>query len=246
MNFHSLSKVFTSLLILILAFPSQLNAQTKPVPRPAPKPLAASPSLESVITEISKMQPVEPRIKNPSNIFPDDKPPADNAPLEELLNYWQRHSYQSQDSKNAPSEIVNQRLLDACINRPETCDSILGLLPKTQTTFDALYQVMQETPESEKQGLFGIKQYLRSFSQYFREELVAEAQSGQGGGLYELAKVDWGAAKPIVEKLAKETDLERSMNALLISRSHAEETKDSAQLDLVNATLRAIVERRVR
>jgi hypothetical protein len=244
MNFHSLSKVLPSLLILILAFPSQLIAQTKPVPRPSPKPFAASPSLESVITEISKMQPVEPRIKNPSNNFPDDKPPADNAPLEELLNYWQRHSYQSQDSKHAPSEIVSQRLLDACVNRPENCNPFLRLFPKTSTTFDALYQLVQETPESERQGLYQIKNYLGANSQYFREELLARAQIGRGGGLNELAQVDWDAAKPIIEKLSKSSDPTQAFEALRLSRQHALEVKDSAQAEMILARLKEIIANR--
>ncbi len=242
MNFHSLSKVLTSLLILLLAFPSQLKAQTKPVPRPAPKPLATSPSLETVITEISKMQPVAPRTKNPSN--PDDKLPADNAPLEELLNYWQRHSYQSQDSKNAPSEIVNLRLLDACVNRPEICNPLLRLFPKTATTFDALYQMVQETPENERQGLYQIKNYLGTNSQYFRKELIALAQTGRGGGLSELAKVDWDAAKPIIEKLAKGHDVVGAFDALWISRQHALEVKDSAQAEIILARLKEIIANR--
>ncbi len=242
MNFHSLSKVFTSLLILILAFPSQLNAQTKPVPRPAPKPLAASPSLESVITEISKMQPVEPRIKNPSN--PDDKPPADNAPLEELLNYWQRHSYQSQDSKNAPSEIVNQRLLDACVNRPETCNPFLRLFPKTSTTFDALYQMVQETPENERQGLYQIKNYLGANSQYFREELLARAQIDRSSGFSELAQVDWNAVKPIIEKMTKSSDPMQAFEALRLSYQHAVEVKDSAQAEMILTRLKEIIANR--
>lgn len=243
MNYFSLGKFLSILLVLLLILPANLIAQSTNKQRVIGKQTATlkKQSLETVLLELSKLQPVEPRIKKFDLRKKNDQPPADNAPLDELIEYWKDRGYQSRDDKNLPSEMVAQRLLDACLNRPETCNKLMNLFPKTPATFDALFLLLKETPENEKQELYAIQNYLRTNSQYFREELVSLAQGGRGSELKELARLDWHAAKPLIEKLSNGSDANKKISALIVSRDHALEEKDSVQADTLLAQLKLIV-----
>ncbi len=242
MNYFRLSKISLQALFLLLACSFIVLAQTKPdVSVLQIQPKNALPyNLETVIAEISKIQPPKKILKSAESI---QHLPSDTASIDEIMEYW-GNVYQRQSSKALPTEIVTQRLFDACLNRPETCNSLLDLFPKSQVTFNALYTVFQETPADEKDDLDFIKTYLRSNSQYFRTELVNLAEEGREEGLRELSKLDWEAAQPIVEKLANSSDIPQKIEALFLRRTHALEVKNFAQADSDLSKLKEFVSNR--
>jgi hypothetical protein len=146
----------TWLLILVLSFPQMiLLAQSKP--RPV-KPRTQQPradALTGVIDELLKLNPLPPggrtEIKSGEDTSSEqeEKPPADKAPLKELVDFWLRHG---SDSKLQPSDIVRERLLDAVEDRPKYADKMLSLLPDSPSAHERLYKLLQEAAEQEGAG----------------------------------------------------------------------------------------------
>jgi hypothetical protein len=238
------SKPFILALIFILSIP--LFAQKrKAVPRPASRSTTIA---DAVIAELLAMQPLTPEEEEPAPNADGEaanKPPADDAPIKELVDYWTtRNSGRIGQAK--PSEAVQQRLLEAVLNRPERLQNLMGMLPDTPATHDQIYQLVQ----SDELGYENViaRLFLQHRSQYFREELLADARSdafdARRQALPSLAKLDWDAAKPIVEQMLGGTDPDAVALALGIQRAHALRVGEVAQAESTLTKLKEIVSNR--
>src|SRR5262247_351871 len=149
--------IIAAFLIIAFSAPPSLLSQTAPKPsrpkQPAPpkrrtkRPQRAD-ALEPAIKELLKLDPPAPNSigeKNSENTNAsskeEDKPPADDAPIKELIAYWNQ-SHGANAPK--PSDKVRQRLLEACEDRPELTPDLISLLPETTDTHDRLYKLLEE------------------------------------------------------------------------------------------------------
>ncbi len=247
-----LTRPFLHLFILTLLFPSQLLAQKpaparKTVPRTAPRPRAIA---DNVIAELLALPPLSPDEEETSahaTSEAEPKLPAAHAPIKELLAYWlNRNSGKSEDAR--PSEVVQQRLLEAVLNRPELLQGLFSVLPDTPATHDQIYQLMQAESGEEDYWKMTARQYLQYRSQYFREELLAEARSedfaARRQSLPALAKLDYTTAKPIVEQMLGGTNSEAIALALGIQRTDALSVGERGQAESTLTKLKEIVSNR--
>src|SRR5262245_51575362 len=123
----------SALLIFVLSFPQTnlyAQSQTRPV-KPHTQQRTVD-KLSGLIDELLNLSPLPPggRTKPKSSEDPsseeEEKPPADKAPLKELVDFWLRYG---SEGKLKPSDIVRERLLDAVEDRPRYADRLIDLLP---------------------------------------------------------------------------------------------------------------------
>ena len=247
---------------LFIAFSAPPSLLSQPAPKPSQPSQPATPkrqtrrpqradALAPAIGELLKLDPLAPESPDemgsgnagaPSEEEP--KPPADDAPIKELITYWN----QNHDA-NAPkpSDKVRQRLLEACEDRPELTTDLIGFLPETTDTHDRLYKLLEEDVEDNGSSKDFLRRWLQHNSRYFRSDLIAAArgelvnEDPPGESLRSLARLDWEAARTIAEPLASAGNVPMSTMALSVLYERAQAVGDSAQIEKYRALLKAIV-----
>src|SRR5215510_11800998 len=251
--------IIAAYLIIAFSAPPSLLSQTAPKPsqpkQPAPPKLKTrrpqrADALAPAIKELLKLDPPAPQSPDErdsgnadASSEEESKPPADDAPTKELIAYWSRNHGANTPK---PSDKVRQRLLEACEDRPGMTPGLINSLPETTDTHDRLYKLLEE----EENG-FNWKSFLWNWlqlnSRYFREDLIAAARgeiangTPSGNNLRGLARLDWEAAKPIVEALASSGNAQMTPVALSLLYDRAQAAGDSAQIEKYRALLQAIV-----
>ncbi|HEY7181317.1 MAG TPA: HEAT repeat domain-containing protein [Blastocatellia bacterium] len=233
-------------------------APTPPQPKqPAPRGLkpkkskradALSPAIKELL-ETNPPAPQSPDKKASEGKASENKPPTDDAPIKELVAYWSDHA---DDDGQAPkiSDSVRRRLLEACEDRPELLDSLTDYLPENADTHDRLYKLLNEEPEGEESWKPLVREWLRRNSAYFRDELIKAALAADDNvysaneDLRGLARLDWNAARPILETFAAAGKAFVTPLALALLYEHAAQEGDSAPAESYRALLKAIVENR--
>jgi hypothetical protein len=134
-------------LIIDLFVPAPLLAQSGQTQR---SPHRQQESLAAPISELLKLAPLPPespdkratnRISNASD--EDKKPPADDAPIGKLIEYWSQYGNTEDTSIiQKPTEKLRYRLLEACEDRPRLLTSLLNLMPETSDACDRLHQLL--------------------------------------------------------------------------------------------------------
>src|SRR5262245_52130689 len=255
--------IIAAFLIIALSTPPSLFSQPAPKPSqpklPAPskrqpkRPQRAD-ALAPAVNELLKLDPRAPESPDEKDSGNENasseeeiKPPADDAPIKELLAYW------SQDhGANAPkpSDKVRQRLLEACEDRPELFPGLINFLPETTDTHDRLYKLYEEGQDDNGRLEAILFLWLQRNSRYFRDHLIAaareEAANGTppGDNLRALARLDWEEARPLVEALASARNAEMTPVALSLLYERAMAAGDSAQAENRRSLLQAIVANR--
>jgi len=247
--------------ILIFAFSAPPSLFSQPAPKPSQSNQPASrqgqtrrpqrsDALALAVNELLKLDPLAPKSPDEkdsenANASSEEeaKPPADDAPIKELIAYWnRRHGANAQK----PSDKVRQRLLEACEDRPELALGLISLLPETTDTHDRLYKLLEEEENGSSWKSF-LWNWLQLNSRYFREDLIAAARgevtngNPSGENLWALARLDWEAAKPIVEALASSGKAQMASDALSLLYGRAQAAGDSAHAERYRALLQAIV-----
>src|SRR5262249_29143708 len=252
--------------LLIIAASIQPSLLSQPAPKPSrPKPPASrqrqtrrsrrADALATAIKELLRANPLAPKSPDEKASKGDtsedeDKPPADDAPIKELIAYWRDHGDDAGMNAPKPSDKVRQRLLEACEDNPYIFYTLVGCLPENADTHDRLYKLLNEEPESEETWKPRLRTWLQRTSAYFRDEMI-RAASAADDNVYEsnedlraLARLDWNAARPILEKLASAGKAFVTPVALALLYEHAAQEGDSARAESYRALLKAIVENR--
>src|SRR5262245_46128214 len=251
--------IIAAFLIIAFSAPPSLLSQTAPKPsRPkqptTPKRQTRRPqradALAPAINELLKLDPPAPKSigeknsENPNASSKEEaKPPADDAPIKELIAYWNQ-SHGANAPK--PSDKVRQRLLEACEDRPELTPDLISLLPETTDTHDRLYKLLEEEDNGFDWKRF-LWNWLQLNSRYFRDDLITAArveianENSSDESLRSLARLDWEAARPIVEALASAGKAQMAPVALSLLYERAQAAGDSAQAEKYRALLQAIV-----
>src|SRR5262245_22106564 len=158
---------------------SQERPKTPPPKQPAPRQRQAKRPQrgDALAAAIKKLL----EIKQPAPPSPDkkaskgntsedeDKPPADDAPVKELVAYWSEPGAGA--SAHAPklSDNVRRRLLEACEDRPELFSSLADRLSENPDTHDRLYKLLNEESEDEESWKPRLQTWLRRNSAYIHD-----------------------------------------------------------------------------
>lgn len=268
MRFLRPTAIIAAFLIIAVSTPLSLLSQTAPRPSqskpPAsrqrqPKRPQRADALAPAINELLKLDPLAPESADEKNSDDanasseeESKPPADDAPLKELVAYWSERGGASPQAAK-PSDKVRQRLLEACEDRPEQLLSLIEYLPETTDTHDRLYKLLEEDYGDDFRWKSYLRRWLQRNSRYFRDDLIAAArgeayddsppefESPPDYSLQLLARLDWEAARPIVETFASAGNAEMATIALSLLYENAQAVNNSAQVEKYRALLKAIV-----
>ncbi|MGB7208603.1 MAG: hypothetical protein WBD27_08080 [Pyrinomonadaceae bacterium] len=223
----------------------------------------SSTAKEDLITELLSIPappPPNPLVRNtPSNLeWTVDKrnPPKDDAPIEELMEYWQMQN--SLYSETVYSIMPSPRSLDrirAEIEKdPTTLTSYVNLMRDSREGVDFVKRIYDNWPpvdEEEHNGRATLKHWLRMNSSYFSSQLEKTA-NGIGDRneyvnnqeeLLALAKHDWDAARPSVDRLYGDTGqpVSRVLATWALYR-HALTEDSIGDIDRYREELKTIVE----
>ncbi|HKQ76548.1 MAG TPA: HEAT repeat domain-containing protein [Blastocatellia bacterium] len=182
-------------------------------------PSAQGESLPSAIEQLLRQRPLraESQVISVGNstvgIRVESSPPADDAPIEDLIEYWSRRSSdRTKTDLPGPSDIVRERLLGAGERRPWTLPRLYDFLPKNTDTHDRLYRVLTKDPKEfdeieENNWRSSLYWWLQSNTQYLRNELIEAVRTRDNNDsdkldeIEALAKLDWHTAKPLLERI---------------------------------------------
>jgi hypothetical protein len=218
-----------------------------------------------VLKALLAMPPPLPGMDSPPGVLPVTrdpdfynrlKPPPDDAPLEALLDYWQRWADVYQSSYR-PSEAVSRRLLEACVANPELLTHFLEVLPDADSTPAKVKNIYDKAITEQKfddAWREKVRKWLVFNSTYFINELVAMASKAKDNdkdgevvredAVSSLATVSWTHAEPLLRSLLA-TGHSRSMTlALSLFYEHAVEEKDLAGEERYRRDLQAIATNR--
>lgn len=248
-----LTRLAVSLLIAVL-IPPPLFSQHRQLAAPF-KPQPQVEQIAAAVSELLKQRPLDPESAKEQAAAENDpakeNPPADDAPINELITYWRNHSVPSNaDEKGKPSAKVRERILEACENRPWLLARLTHALPESSETYDRLYNLLMAEGK-EQSGEAGwqapIRRWLKSNSQYFREELVEQVRQLSQNNvmdispIHTLVRLDWDAARPMVEAMADSPNPYRAAQALGIIFNQTQRDGDPAQADALRAQLKTLV-----
>ena len=215
----------------------QLLAMPAPTPRNAANPTP-------------QVNLVEPR---PQTFYYKNNTPPDDAPIEDLVEYWARWAESDRD----PSDAVKQRLLAECIANPEILTVFLNLLPDADSTPAKVKNIYDKALADQKfdpSWLERVRRWLVYNSTYFLDELMAMAHKAKDDekdgnvkkeeALAALATVSWTNAEPILRGLLASGQPRSSALALSLYYEHAIEEKDTVNEERYRRDLRAIASNR--
>lgn len=169
--------------------------------------LPAPPPPNPLVTSSSGSRPPE--------FYKKSSPPADGAPIEELMDYWSRMSsgYQELGYNPRPSAAVVDRLMREVERDPTKIGDLLNVLPDDRRAADLardLYSKMSAgSMDDDAETRSRLKQWLMNNTSDFSGELEKKAAGTKDVGEYvtnqdellSLTRVDWERAAPIVNRL---------------------------------------------
>lgn len=145
--------------------------------RPAPTPRTAE------LTDDAKETPKQ----RPQQFFAEDKAPPDDAPIEDLLDYWYRWADES--ARPDPSPTVRQRLWDACREDAERMSLFLPLFPQTEiiaAKVKEIYDRESANPDIENYVREKVKKWLLFNTRYFITDLLVLASKAKDNDKFGL------------------------------------------------------------
>lgn len=247
------SKALAFFLIALISFPQSLLAQKiGRAPQIKPQRLA---EISSAINDLLREHPLDPvspddaeAAANSSGDPEEEKPPADDAPIEKLVAYWSSRGYSDfENGDPKPSDKVRQRLLEAFENRPWLSPGLISLLPETEDTYDRLYRLLNEDPNDQAGWKNMVRMKLKHSSSYFREDLLNDVRNlgkfnyADLSSLRALIKLDWDAAKPYAEAMAGNPLPNTAVEAQSLIYDQACRANDSALAEALRAQLKTVV-----
>jgi len=212
----------------------QLLSMPAPTPRTAEEPTDA-----------------EPKKQRPPKFFDKDKAPPDDAPIEDLLEYWDRWADTS--GRLDPSDAVKQRLLDSCVDDLARLPRFLPLFSSSEATaakVKELFDKGQSDQRCDENWRDKVKKWLVFNSKYFLSDLLvlaSKVKDDQKGGyvdkedaLVALARVDSSAAEPLLQSLANGSQPRSSALALILLYKQAIIARDPELEEKYRNRLRTI------
>lgn len=190
------------------------------------------------------------------DFYSRSKPPGDDAPIEDLLDYWRRHgqAYLSDlQYKLVPSEKVLDRLIDEIKKDPSSVVQYLNVLPEGPRATEFVKGIYDDGAlweGRESDGRPALKRWLTYHSPYFSSELARVASRVTDANEYvthhkdllALGRVDWDAASPIVSRLYNSPGQPASRTAALWALyRHALDSGSPGDIERYRDELKTIV-----
>lgn len=208
---------------------------------PAPVPRAAEQTADNT----------EPKKDRSSKFFAPDNPPPDDAPLEDLVDYWTR--WGGPNAKPFASDTVKKRLLEACTTDVKHLPNLIALFSNDEATAKTIKDLFDRGSNDESFDEYSrekVKKWLLFNSKFFLSELHALASKttdNETGGnvrneeaLVALARVDWQTAESLVVGLAGGNEPRSSALAVSLLYNQAISSKDSGAEEKYRTRLKAI------
>jgi hypothetical protein len=151
--------------------------------------------------------------KRPPGFYDADKAPPDDAPLEDLIDYWSMWTNTSGREGRKPSDAVRKRLLGGSESDPEILPRLLPLIPDTPEAAERvkkLYDASQGSATLDDDWRKSVRAWLKFNSKYFLDELLTlvgkvkdkDSSVENAEALRALAKVDPDTAEPVLQALS--------------------------------------------
>lgn len=158
--------------------------------------------------------PVPPGAR-PAEFFSESSPPPDNAPIQDLLDYWEKMSRAASGSlAHMPrlSDRVRSRLAAEIERDPSKLAGLINVFrdaPDSGRFVYDIYRRMDEDDTSLRSDRQNIREWLKYNSPYFADELARAASSvrdvreyvSNHNDLLALTRFGWDLASPIVHRL---------------------------------------------
>lgn len=191
----------------------------------------------------------------PPEFYSKKQVPPDDAPIEELLDYWmmQNYGYRELGYNLKPSPKTAERILEFCEKEPQRLTNFLKILPSNPATADVIKNLFDAQQNAEKPFPgwdYQVKNWLKYNSKYFTDELLKEAQQVKDEKEYiinekellALAKIDWDLTLPVIQRL--ENDKSQPVSSALAKWAfyvHAMDNNDDSEAQKYRDQLKAIV-----
>src|SRR5262245_22407539 len=251
MRVHTSFSIPLVLLIVTLLINTSALPQSAVVAQPRSSS-GQGESLRPVIDQLLRQPPFPLRVDPADALRAEKVPPADDAPIEELIAYWSRRG---QDAKSAglagPSDIVRERLLGAAERRPWILPKLYDFLPQNTDAHDRLYQILNKDPKEfddiqDNNWRVSLYWRLQSNSEYPRNELIEPVRTRGNNNedkldeIEALARLDWPTAKPLLEKIVASGQSVSYPMALSQLYIGAMKESDTAQADIYREILKRL------
>lgn len=214
-----------------------------------------------LLLEIPAPPPVNPYFQVVSNkrsegFFDAENPPPDNAPIQDLLDYWSHQNNRSvvYDHTLKPSDTVARRIINEIDKTPKLLPNFLFALSHKQEFADEVKRIFERERELENIPNYRkriVKEWLGLNSDYAIEDLERAASQVRDtreyvtnqNHLLALAKVDFERAKPILENLVENSNQPASKTlAHWAMYLNAIKEEDSIEADRHRSVLMDVVE----
>jgi hypothetical protein len=190
------------------------------------------------------------------NFFDKKTPPADNAPINDLIDYW-KHQNQFDPKytyKPKPSEKTVERLMAEVEKKPEMLSELVNTFPETEEAGEfvkRIYDAESTNRNFDSSWRAEVKKWLTYHTNYFSNELYQAANQAADTKEYvtnqdeviALARVDWEKAKPILDRMLSNPQAPVSQTlARWAYYQHALKVNDSFDIDKYRKELQETVE----
>jgi HEAT repeat protein len=157
--------------------------------------------------------PPNPLVNNlPKRAYSRTKPPQDDAPVDELMSYWQEMNQYNPKYNYSPEPTDKslERLLSELEKKPEELLNFLNVLTRKPEAADfvkRLYDREVSERNMEEGWRDTVRQWLIYNSSYFSDDLFEVAKEATETSEYltnqaevlALARVDWNKARPLID-----------------------------------------------
>lgn len=194
----------------------------------------------------------------PAEFYDKNKPPADNAPITDVMEYWRAISSEASRLRYSPtpSERTTARLMAEIQKDPKKLIEYLGILPEDERTGDLVKELYDRNSGDDgydKNEQQQIKRWLTYHTPHFSHDLARVAQRAGADGetvrgeeeLLALARVDYIKAEPIVDRLY--LDSSNPLGQVLGTWAryrHALDKGDTSDIERYRDELQKFVEKR--
>lgn len=253
---------FTSMFFFCLTLAVIVNGQTANNPNLVnellglPAPPAVIPAKKIVVKE----RPVE--------FFSDKNVPPDDAPIEDLLDYWKEKSSKFDEFRYnlKPSKETLNRIIDSLKDNPDEIQNYLRILPPepeivsfVKNYYENQLKEISDSADS-RITIDGYSSYgrttsltgwLRANSDIFVNDLIQSAESVRMEGEYmrnqedfeALARVAWDRAKPFIDRFeSNRSEIEKYTLAKFVQYHHALKEGNTSDVESFREELKEIVE----
>lgn len=222
---------------------------------------ATAQAKEDVVAAMLKLPappPPNPWMRNTSRDrkFDKNNPPDDDAPIEDLMDYWRAQSSNYRDLGNniRPSSRSLDRILAEIEKDPTSVTEYLNIMRDSPQGADFAKRIYDNWPGTEgeeryERGL--VKKWLIMNSPFYTSQLAGPASRAADANQYvsnqdellALSKYDWERARPIVDRMYG--DLGQPVSRVLATWAlykHALEEGAIGDTDRYRDELKAVVE----